>query len=168
MNVRPKKYLGQHFLTDLNIAQNIADTLSGDGYKHVLEVGPGMGVLTQYLLEKPFTTHVIEIDTESVSYLKTHFSQLENRILEGDFLKISLANQFDAQVAVIGNFPYNISSQILFRVIEQRTQVPEFAGMARRPIDGGIASHPRPQGNATWRSSSPTTSSALTPSPCAS
>ena len=76
MSVRPKKYLGQHFLTDLNIAQNIANTLSGVGYDHVLEVGPGMGVLTQYLLEKPFTTHVIEIDTESVSYLKTHFSQL--------------------------------------------------------------------------------------------
>ena len=109
MSVRPKKYLGQHFLTDLNIAQNIADTLSGDGYKHVLEVGPGMGVLTQYLLEKPFTTHVIEIDTESVDYLKSHFSQLEERILEGDFLKMALADNFDAQVAVIGNFPYNIS-----------------------------------------------------------
>ena len=128
MSVRPKKYLGQHFLTDLNIAQNIADTLSGDGYKHVLEVGPGMGVLTQYLLEKPFTTHVIEIDTESVDYLKSHFSQLEERILEGDFLKMALADHFDAQVAVIGNFPYNISSQILFRVIEQRTRVPDFAG----------------------------------------
>ena len=74
MSVRPKKYLGQHFLTDLNIAQNIANTLSGDGYKNVLEVGPGMGVLTQFLLEKPFTTHVIEIDTESVDYLKSHFS----------------------------------------------------------------------------------------------
>ena len=118
MSVRPKKYLGQHFLTDLNIAQNIADTLSGEGYTHVLEVGPGMGVLTQYLLEKPFTTHVVEIDTESVAYLKSHFSQLEDRILEGDFLKMVLADHFDAQVAVIGNFPYNISSQILFRVIE--------------------------------------------------
>ena len=99
MSVRPKKYLGQHFLTDLNIAQNIADTLSGDGYKHVLEVGPGMGVLTQYLLEKPFTTHVIEIDTESVDYLKSHFNELEERILEGDFLKMALADHFDTQVA---------------------------------------------------------------------
>ena len=142
MSVRPKKYLGQHFLTDLNIAQNIANTLSGVGYDHVLEVGPGMGVLTQYLLEKPFTTHVIEIDTESVSYLKTHFSQLEDRILEGDFLKISLADQFDAQLAVIGNFPYNISSQILFRVIEQRTRVPDFAGMFQKEVAARICEKP--------------------------
>lgn len=138
MSVRPKKYLGQHFLTDLNIAQNIANTLSGDGYKNVLEVGPGMGVLTQYLLEKPFTTHVIEIDTESVDYLKSHFSQLEKRILEGDFLKMVLADHFDTQVAVIGNFPYNISSQILFRVIEQRTLVPEFAGMFQKEVAARI------------------------------
>lgn len=142
MSVRPKKYLGQHFLTDLNIAQNIADTLSGEGYQHVLEVGPGMGVLTQYLLEKPFTTHVVEIDTESVDYLKSHFSQLEDRILEGDFLKMALADHFDAQVAVIGNFPYNISSQILFRVIEQRTRVPEFAGMFQKEVAARICEKP--------------------------
>ena len=113
MSVHPKKHLGQHFLTDLNIAQNIADTLSGTGYEHVLEIGPGMGVLTQYLLKKPFDTHVIEIDTESIDYLKSNFSQLGDRILEGDFLKMALADHFDAQVAIIGNFPYNISSQIL-------------------------------------------------------
>ena len=142
MSVRPKKYLGQHFLTDLNIAQNIADTLSGEGYTHVLEVGPGMGVLTQYLLEKPFTTHVVEIDTESVAYLKSHFSQLEDRILEGDFLKMVLADHFDAQVAVIGNFPYNISSQILFRVIEQRRLVPEFAGMFQKEVAARICEKP--------------------------
>ena len=134
MSVRPKKYLGQHFLTDLNIAQNIANTLSGVGYDHVLEVGPGMGVLTQYLLEKPFTTHVIEIDTESVSYLKTHFSQLEDRILEGDFLKISLADQFDAQLAVIGNFPYNISSQILFRVIDKEHEYPNLRACFKKRL----------------------------------
>ena len=142
MSVRPKKYLGQHFLTDLNIAQNIADTLSGEGYTHVLEVGPGMGVLTQYLLEKPFTTHVVEIDTESVACLKSHFSQLEDRILEGDFLKMVLADHFDAQVAVIGNFPYNISSQILFRVIEQRRLVPEFAGMFQKEVAERICEKP--------------------------
>ena len=124
MSVRPKKYLGQHFLTDQNIAQNIADTLLGDNYDEVLEIGPGMGVLTKYLLQKPYTTSVIEIDSESVEFLKVHYAQLENRIIEGDFLKLSLRDYFKGQVAVIGNFPYNISSQILFKVIEQRDLVP--------------------------------------------
>ena len=138
MSVHPKKHLGQHFLTDLNIAQNIANALSGTGYKHVLEVGPGMGVLTQYLLEKPFDTYVIEIDTESVDYLKSHFTQLKGRILEGNFLKMVFADHFDAQVAIIGNFPYNISSQILFRIIEQRKMVPEFAGMFQKEVAARI------------------------------
>lgn len=142
MSVRPKKYLGQHFLTDLNIAQNIADCLSKKDYSMVLEIGPGMGVLTQYLLKKPFTTHVIEIDTESVDYLKNHFPDLENRIIEGDFLKLKLGDFFKEQVAVIGNFPYNISSQILFRVIEERHLVPEFAGMFQKEVAERICEKP--------------------------
>lgn len=142
MSVRPKKHLGQHFLTDQNIAQNIADTLSEKGYNEVLEIGPGMGVLTQYLLQKPFTTHVIEIDSESVDYLKTHYTKLENNIIEGDFLKLRLCDYFQDQVAVIGNFPYNISSQILFKVIEQREWVPEFAGMFQKEVAERICEKP--------------------------
>ncbi|CAI8161989.1 MAG: Ribosomal RNA small subunit methyltransferase A [Bacteroidota bacterium] len=142
MSVRPKKYLGQHFLNDQNIAQNIAGTLSGNGYDDVLEIGPGMGVLTQYLLPKPFTTSVIEIDSESVDYLKSHFTALENRIIEGDFLKLLLSDYFKGQVAVIGNFPYNISSQILFRIIEQRHLVPEFSGMFQKEVAERICEKP--------------------------
>ena len=142
MSVRPKKYLGQHFLTDQNIAQNIADSLSGNGYADVLEIGPGMGVLTKYLLQKPFTTSVIEIDSESVDYLKTHYVELENRIIEGDFLKLSLSDYFKDQVAVIGNFPYNISSQILFSVIAQRHLVPEFSGMFQKEVAERICEKP--------------------------
>ncbi len=126
--------MGQHFLTDQNIAKNIAATLSGTGYSTVLEIGPGMGMLTQYLLQHSYSTHVIEIDTESIDYLKTNVSELENRIIEGDFLKLDLTEYFDDQVAIIGNFPYNISSQILFRVIEQRHLVPEFAGMFQKKL----------------------------------
>ena len=142
MSVRPKKHLGQHFLTDLSIAQNIADALQSTTYKEVLEIGPGMGVLTQYLLPKAFTTSVIEIDTESVGYLKENFPSLENRIIEADFLKIKLKEYFDGQVAIIGNFPYNISSQILFRVIEQRAIVPEFAGMFQKEVAERICEKP--------------------------
>ncbi|MGB0255040.1 MAG: 16S rRNA (adenine(1518)-N(6)/adenine(1519)-N(6))-dimethyltransferase RsmA, partial [Flavobacteriaceae bacterium] len=142
MSVRPKKHLGQHFLTDQNIAQNIADTLSENGYDEVLEIGPGMGVLTQYLLQKPFTTRVIEIDSESVDYLKTHYAKLQNNIIEGDFLKLSLHDYFQDQVAIIGNFPYNISSQILFKVIKQRERVPEFAGMFQKEVAERICEKP--------------------------
>lgn len=142
MSVRPKKHLGQHFLTDLNIAQNIANTLSCSGYDKVLEIGPGMGVLTQYLLEKSVQTHVVEIDSESVDYLQTHFPALENRIIEGDFLKLPLSDYFNDQIAIIGNFPYNISSQILFKVIEQRKQIPEFSGMFQKEVAERICEKP--------------------------
>ena len=142
MNVRPKKHLGQHFLTDQNIAQNIANTLTEKRYDNVLEIGPGMGVLTQYLLNKSFKTTVIEIDSESVEYLKTHFTALQNRIIEGDFLKLSLSDYFNDQVAIIGNFPYNISSQIVFRIIEQRHLVPEFAGMFQKEVAERICEKP--------------------------
>lgn len=142
MSVRPKKHLGQHFLTDQNIAKNIADSLTEEGYNEVLEIGPGMGMLTQFLLSKTVTTHVIEIDDESVAYLKANFPKLKNRIIEGDFLKLSLEDYFSEQIAIIGNFPYNISSQIVFRVIEQRALIPEFAGMFQKEVAERICEKP--------------------------
>lgn len=135
MHVRAKKHLGQHFLTDENIAKKIADSLSLEGYKHVLEIGPGMGVLTKYLLKKAVNTYVIEIDTESVAYLKTHYLHLTDRIIEKDFLKYNLNEVFkDSPFAIIGNYPYNISSQIVFKALEMRDQVPEFSGMFQKEV----------------------------------
>jgi len=133
--VRAKKHLGQHFLNDENIAQKIADTLTLNGYQKVLEIGPGMGVLTKYLLEKPIETYVIEIDTESVEYLQTHYLKLSNRIISKDFLRYNLSETFgDDPLAIIGNFPYNISSQIVFRVLEMRDRIPEFSGMFQKEV----------------------------------
>jgi 16S rRNA (adenine1518-N6/adenine1519-N6)-dimethyltransferase len=143
-SVRPKKHLGQHFLKDLSIAQQIAGLLSGhNAYKKVLEIGPGMGVLTQYLLPNDqFETHVIEIDRESVSYLQQYFPSLRGRIIEGDFLQMDLRKLFQEPVAIIGNFPYNISSQIFFRVLEYRAQIPEVVCMLQKEVAQRIASGP--------------------------
>ena len=136
MSVRAKKHLGQHFLKDENIAKKIAETLTLNGYKTVLEIGPGMGVLTKYLLDKKnLTTYVIEIDSESVDYLKANYLNLANRIIEKDFLKYDLNEVFkDESFAIIGNFPYNISSQIVFKTLEMRNQVPEFSGMFQKEV----------------------------------
>lgn len=140
MTVKAKKHLGQHFLKDETIASQIADSLVGNGYDTVLEIGPGMGVLTKYLLKKDFTTFVIEIDKESVEYLKTHYLNLADRIIEADFLKIDLATYFpNKQLAIIGNFPYNISSQIVFKALENRCQIPEFSGMFQKEVAERIA-----------------------------
>ncbi|GLB48387.1 16S rRNA (adenine(1518)-N(6)/adenine(1519)-N(6))-dimethyltransferase RsmA [Neptunitalea lumnitzerae] len=142
-NVRAKKHLGQHFLTDENIAKKIADSLTLSGYQNVLEIGPGMGVLTKYLLEKPITTHVIEIDTESVEYLQTHYLNLSDRIISKDFLKYDVRNVFKEEpFAIIGNFPYNISSQIVFKTLEMRDQVPEFSGMFQKEVAERICEKP--------------------------
>ncbi|MDY2586034.1 16S rRNA (adenine(1518)-N(6)/adenine(1519)-N(6))-dimethyltransferase RsmA [Winogradskyella aquimaris] len=139
--VRAKKHLGQHFLRDENIAKKIADTLTLQGYKDVLEIGPGMGVLTKYLLKKDVNTHVIEIDTESVEYLKNHYLNLSDRIYEKDFLKYDITEVFkDRPFAIIGNFPYNISSQIVFKTLEMRHQVPEFSGMFQKEVAQRICS----------------------------
>lgn len=133
--VRAKKHLGQHFLTDESIAEKIANSLSYQGYGHVLEIGPGMGVLTKYLLKKDSTLHVIEIDSESVDYLKKKYLPLADRIIEKDFLKYDLTKVFEQQdFAIIGNFPYNISSQILFKTLEMRDQIPEFSGMFQKEV----------------------------------
>ncbi|MBJ10994.1 MAG: 16S rRNA (adenine(1518)-N(6)/adenine(1519)-N(6))-dimethyltransferase [Flavobacteriales bacterium] len=140
--VRAKKHLGQHFLNDLNVAQKIADSLHHQAYKQVLEIGPGMGVLTQFLLQKDSEVFVIEIDTESVVYLKTHFPLLNNHIIEGDFLKLPLNEIFKKPFALIGNFPYNISSQILFKALEHKEIIPEIAGMFQKEVAERVASQP--------------------------
>ncbi|NAW51084.1 16S rRNA (adenine(1518)-N(6)/adenine(1519)-N(6))-dimethyltransferase RsmA [Elizabethkingia argentiflava] len=142
MKVTAKKHLGQHFLTDENIASKIANGLSGKGYELVLEVGPGMGVLTKYLLEKKQEVFVAEIDHESVSYLKLHYPQLKDHILS-DFLKLDVQSLFSQQIAVIGNFPYNISSQILFKVIDHYTHIPEMTGMFQKEVAERTAAVPR-------------------------
>lgn len=139
--VKAKKHLGQHFLTDESIAKNIADTLAFDGYDTVLEIGPGMGVLTKYLLEKPTDTYVIEIDRESVDYLQLHYSKLDGKIISQDFLKYNINEVFEGKpFAIIGNFPYNISTQIVFRCLELREQVPEFSGMFQKEVAERICS----------------------------
>ena len=156
--VRPKKNLGQHFLTDLSIAKRIADTVDACLDLPVLEVGPGMGVLTQYLAEKPRPLKVVEIDSESVEYLVSHFgwevdgdSSLHSplsshpapRIIEGDFLRMDLRTLFDdGQFVLTGNYPYDISSQIFFKMIDNRDLIPCCTGMIQREVALRIASQP--------------------------
>lgn len=144
--VRAKKALGQHFLTDLNIARKICDSLSGGTAEApcpVLEVGCGMGVLTQFLLARTdIVTYGAEIDTESVDYLHRHYPEFAPRLIEGDFLKMNLEERFPDGLQIIGNFPYNISSQIFFKVIEARNLVPECVGMIQREVAVRIAEGP--------------------------
>lgn len=139
--VRAKKHLGQHFLNDEHIAKDISDTLTLKGYQHVLEIGPGTGVLTKYLLKKDIKTHVIEIDTESAEYLKANYLNLADRVHEHDFLKYDITKIFkDEPFAIIGNFPYNISTQIVFKTLEMRHQIPEFSGMFQKEVAARICS----------------------------
>jgi len=144
--VKPKKNLGQHFLTDRNIARKIVDSL-GFHVPDVLEIGPGMGVLTQYLLNRPeINLHVIEIDMDSVDYLQQNFPQLKH-IWSEDFLKSNIAEKFESNFSIIGNFPYNISSQIFFKVLALRNRVPEVVGMVQKEVAERIASK---HGNKTY------------------
>lgn len=144
--VRAKKALGQHFLTDLNIAQKICNSLTeraDTDPEATLEVGCGMGVLTQYLLRRTdITTYGAEIDTESVEYLNAHYPDFTPRLIEGDFLKMNLQEMFPEGVRVIGNFPYNISSQIFFKVIENRDLIPQCVGMIQKEVAVRIAEPP--------------------------
>ena len=144
--VRAKKALGQHFLTDLNIARKIATSLSGgtaDNPDKVLEVGCGMGVLTQFLLQRDdVVTYGAEIDTESVEYLHNHYPEFAPRLTEGDFLKMDLRAQYGDRLKIIGNFPYNISSQIFFKVLECRDIVPECVGMIQKEVAVRLAEPP--------------------------
>ena len=149
MTVKAKKHLGQHFLNDEDTAKNIANSLSGVGYDTVLEIGPGMGVLTKYLLESEAQINVIEIDRDSVAYLNNDFknehvkldtSNTKFKIIEGDFLKQDVPTFFNKkQVAIIGNYPYNISSQIIFKAIENREYIPELSGMFQKEVAKRIA-----------------------------
>jgi len=135
--VRAKKYLGQHFLNDKNIALNITNLLSKNT-ENVIEIGPGMGALTQFLIKKDCVTKVIEIDKESVSYLRKKYPELD--IYQGDFLELNLNVKYPFNFSLIGNFPYNISSQILFKVFENRNQISELAGMFQKEVAERIVS----------------------------
>lgn len=140
--VKPKKSLGQHFLKDMDIARRIANTL--DAYKGmpVLEVGPGMGVLTQFLLEAGHNLTVVELDMESVGYLEKHFPVLEGRIRADDFLQLDPDKLFDGSFCVIGNYPYNISSQIFFRVLDYKDRIPCCSGMIQKEVAERLAAGP--------------------------
>ena len=141
--VRPKKNLGQHFLTDLSIAKRIADTVDACPDLPVLEVGPGMGVMTQYLVEKPRPLKVVEIDRESVEYLNEHFPKLRENILGEDFLRMDLSRVFDGgQFVLTGNYPYDISSQIFFKMIDNRELIPCCTGMIQHEVALRMASQP--------------------------
>lgn len=134
--VRAKKHLGQHFLTDKNIAAKIVDSLKPAGrYHQVLEVGPGMGILSDFLLQKPeYEVSLIDIDTESYEYLQKKYQQLGQRLINADFLEMDFKEVFSGPFAIIGNFPYNISSQILFKVLDSRQQVVEVVGMFQKEV----------------------------------
>lgn len=141
--VKAKKNLGQHFLTDLSVAQRIADTLLDYRETSVLEIGPGMGVLTQYLIADGHDLKVVELDTESVEYLNEHYPELDGRIISADFLKLNLTEIFgDREFCVIGNYPYNISSQILFKILDYKDQVPCCSGMFQREVAQRVAALP--------------------------
>lgn len=144
MSVKAKKYLGQHFLTDLSIAKRIADTVDiAQGIDTVLEIGPGMGVMTQYLLDKEqFETWVCEIDNESVDYLLENYRDLGNRIMNRDFLKMDLSDVFDREFVLTGNYPYNISSQIVFKMLDYKEQIPFMTGMFQKEVAERICSKP--------------------------
>lgn len=143
-NVRPKKSLGQHFLTDGSVAERIAATLDAYIGLPVIEVGPGMGMLTRYLLERGHDLTVVELDPESVEYLNANFPQLKGRIIEQDFLKLDLSEVVgsDSKFCVIGNYPYNISSQIFFHVLDYRDRVACCSGMLQREVAQRLAAEP--------------------------
>lgn len=141
--VKPKKFLGQHFLKDLSIAKDIADTVDECPGLPILEVGPGMGVLTQFLMEKGREMKVVELDFESVAYLRENFPALEGNIIEDDFLKLKLEKLFDGRPFVLtGNYPYNISSQIFFKMLDYKDLIPCCTGMIQKEVAERIAAGP--------------------------
>lgn len=141
--VKPKKFLGQHFLRDLGIANDIADTVDTCPELPILEVGPGMGVLTQFLMKKEREVKVVELDFESVAYLKENFAALEGHIIEDDFLKLKLENIFEGKPFVLtGNYPYNISSQIFFKMLDYKEFIPYCSGMIQKEVGERLAAKP--------------------------
>ena len=141
-SVRPKKFLGQHFLTDLSVARRIADTVDLCPSLPILEVGPGMGVLTQFLMQKHRPLKVVELDYESVEYLRSAFPALEDDIIEDDFLKMHLDNTFGQPFVLTGNYPYNISSQIFFKMLEFKDFIPCCTGMIQREMAERLSARP--------------------------
>ena len=143
MEVRAKKALGQHFLTDQSIAMKIVDSLSRSEIRDVLEIGPGMGVLTQYLLKRDdLELKLVELDGESVEYLLTNFPGMQGKLYQADYLKLDIHTLFSGQYRVIGNFPYNISSQIFFKILEDKDRVPEVVCMIQKEVAERIAEKP--------------------------
>lgn len=144
MTVKPKKHLGQHFLTDKNICDKIAKQYGAhQSCSRLLEIGPGMGALTEFLLKYNDDVHVMDIDAESIVFLKENYPDLKGKIHETDFLKTNLQDIFGTQpIAVVGNFPYNISSQILFKCLENRNQIPEIMGMFQKEVAVRVAEKP--------------------------
>ena len=141
--VRPKKHLGQHFLNDENVAKNIAESLIINAPTDVLEIGPGMGVLTKYLLQNPdINLKAVELDTESVVYLQKNYPALRENIISADFLKLNLKDIFSGQFFIIGNFPYNISSQIFFKMLDNKNQIPQLSGMIQKEVAERMAAKP--------------------------
>lgn len=133
--VRAKKHLGQHFLKDETIAEKIGDTLMLEGYKNVLEIGPGMGVLTKYLIEKNVEVIAMDLDRESIAYLEENYKNKNLKIIEADFLKYDISQLFgEEQFGITGNFPYNISTQIVFKMLEWKERIPEFTGMFQKEV----------------------------------
>ena len=144
MDVRAKKSLGQHFLTDQGAARSIVDALSADSpVRDVLEIGPGTGVLTRYLIERPdIDLKMVEIDSESVEYLLTHLPGMQGKLLQADFLRVSPESIFDGDFRIIGNFPYNISSQIFFKILDYKDRIPEVVCMVQKEVADRIAIGP--------------------------
>ena len=143
MEVRAKKALGQHFLTDQSIARTIVNSLTVSPVRDVLEIGPGMGVLTQYLIEREdLDLKMVEVDTESVDYLLTHLPGMQGKLMEADYLRLNMRKVFPGEYRVIGNFPYNISSQIFFKILEDKDLVPEVVCMIQKEVAERIAEKP--------------------------
>lgn len=145
--VKPKKHLGQHFLTDMALSEKIVESMDYSLADSVIEIGPGTGVLTQFLAKKELDLILCEVDVESITYLQAHYPQLHQRILNQDFLKLDLKDRFSGTINIIGNFPYNISSQILFKAYENIEIVPQVVGMFQKEVAQRVASGP---GNKTY------------------
>ena len=140
-DLKPKKYLGQHFLKDSNISKKISTSLISKSSQTIIEIGPGMGILTQYLISKKTQTYFVELDKDSISYLNKIFPKIKKSIIHSDFLKIDLT-KFNSPIGLIGNFPYNISSQILFKMIENRDRIDELVGMFQLEVAKRVCSKP--------------------------
>lgn len=145
--VRAKKHLGQHFLKDDNIARKIVDSLVNEDSLDVLEIGPGTGVLTKFLIQKDYNLNLVEIDTESVDYLCENYNENDFKLYKEDFLRMSLSEKFKDGLCIIGNFPYNISSQIFFKLLDDRKVIPEMIGMIQKEVAERIAAK---HGNKTY------------------